>query len=71
MNLVFGYKISSQTTTHFFLVCPNFRDYVDILWSNLENKFLNHSETDRTHIANYIDNLGRHHKNLLLLGRYH
>ena len=48
--------------THFFFVCLNFRENFDLPWSNLETKNLNHSVTDGTPIANYINNLDRHHK---------
>ena len=55
-------KNKVENITHFFFMCPSFPVDFDLLLSNLETKILKHSATDRTHIANYTNNLDRLHK---------
>ena len=59
---------SSQILTHY---CLTFKPNFDSLWSNLLLKVSNLNATDGTQISQFITNLDRFHKMLLLLGCLH
>ena len=56
------------SVTHFLLDCSYFKQNFLSLWRNLKIKITVSNQADRVNICQFIDNLDRHHKVLLLLG---
>ena len=54
--------------THFLLDCSYFKQNFLSLWRNLKIKITVSNEADGVNICQFIDNLDRHNKVLLLLG---
>ena len=53
---------------HFFLDCPTFKDNFDSVWRDLQLKITRSNPTDGIQIANFIKNLNRRNKVMLLVG---
>ena len=54
--------------THLLLDCSYFRNNFDSLWNKLKRKIAQSNQTDGVYICNFITNLDRNNKVLLLLG---
>ena len=54
--------------THLLLDCSYFRNNFDSLWNKLKLKIAQWNQTDGVYICNFITNLDRHDKVLLLSG---
>ena len=67
-SLCFTCREDSETLCHFFFDCPTFKSNFDSLCCNLLLKASNLNATDGTQISQFITNLDRFHKMLLLLG---
>ena len=61
-------KQDVERVTHFLLGCSYFKQNFLSLWRNLKLKITVSDQADREKICQFIDNLDRHHKVLLLLG---
>ena len=61
-------KQDIESMTHFLLDCSYFKQNIFSLWRNLKIKITVSSQADGVNICQFIDNLDRHHKVLLLLG---
>ena len=61
-------KEEIESVTHFLLDCSYFRNNFDSLWNKLKFKIAQSNQTDGVYICNFITNLDRHNKVLLLLG---
>ena len=61
-------KEEIESVTHFLLDCSCFRNNFDSLWNKLKLKITQSNQTDGVYICNFITNLGRNNKVLLLLG---
>ena len=57
-----------ENTYHFFLDCPHFKENFDSVWHNLQLKVTISHPTDGSKIANFIKNLNRQNKVMLLVG---
>ena len=57
-----------ESVTHFLLDCSYFKQNVFSLWRNLKLKITVSNQADGVNLCQFIDNLDRHHKVLLLLG---
>ena len=56
-----------ESVTHFLLDCSYFRNNFDSLWNKLKLKIAQSNQTDGVYICNFITNLDRNNKVLLLL----
>ena len=61
-------KEETEIMTHFLLDCSCFRNDFDSLWNKLKLKIAQSNKTERIYICNFITNLNRHDKVLLLSG---
>ena len=61
-------KQDTQDLTHFLLDCPFFKENVDSVWLNIKARIAETYPLDSTQIYNFISNLDRDSKVLLLLG---
>ena len=61
-------KEEIESVTHFLLDCSYFRNNFDSLWDKLKLKIAQSSQTNGVYICNFIANLDRNNKVLLLLG---
>ena len=61
-------KEGIETVNHFVLDCNYFRENFELLWTHLTSRIINYNPSDGIQIAEYITNLDRHHRVLLLLG---
>ena len=61
-------KEEIESVTHFLLDCSYFRNNFDSLWNKLKLKIAQSNQTDGVYICNFITNLDRNNKVLLLLG---
>ena len=61
-------KEDVENTYHFFLDCPQFKENFDSVWRNLQLKITRSNLTDGIQIANFIKNLNRQNKVMLLVG---
>ena len=66
--LYFICKEDVKTTYHFCLDCPQFKENFDSVWRNLQLKITRSNPTDGIQIANFIKNLNRQNKVMLLVG---
>ena len=66
--LCFICKEDIENTYHFFLDCPQFEENFDFVWRNLQMKVTRSNPTDGIQIANFIKNLNRQNKVMLLVG---
>ena len=66
--LYFTCKGDIENTYHFFLDCPQFKETFDSVWRNLQLKLTESNQTDGIQIANFIKNLNRLNKVMLLVG---
>ena len=66
--LCFICKEDVENTYHFFLDCPQFKENFDSVWRNLQLKITRSNPTDGIQIANFIKNLNRQNKVMLLVG---
>ena len=57
-----------ENTYHFFLDCPQFEENFHSVWRNLQLKITRSNPTDGIQIANFIKNLNRQNKVMLLVG---
>ena len=60
-------KEEIESVTHFLLDCSYFRNNFDSLRNKLKLKITQSNQTDGVHICNFITNLDRNNKVLLLL----
>ena len=67
-SLCFTCREDNETLRHFFFDCPAFKPNFDSLCCNLLLKASNLNATGATQISQFITNLDRFHKTLLLLG---
>ena len=67
-SLCFTSREDNETLCHFFFDCPTFKPNFASFWCNLLLKASNLNATDGTQISQFITNLDRFHKTLLLLG---
>ena len=65
--LCFICKEDVENTYHFFLDCPQFKENFDSVWRNLQLKVTRSNPTDGIQIANFIKNLNRQNKVMLLV----
>ena len=70
-SLYFTCREDNETLCHFFFDCPTFKPNFDSLLCNLLLKASNLNAADETQISQFIINLDRFHKTLLLLGCLH
>ena len=61
-------KQDVEIVTHFLLDCSYFKQNFLSLWRNLKIKITVSNQADRVNICQFIDNLDRHQKVLLLIG---
>ena len=61
-------KEEIESVTHFLLDCYYFRNNFDCLWNKLKLKIAQSNQTDRVCICNFVTNLDRNNKVLLLSG---
>ena len=61
-------KQDVESASHFLLDCSYFKQNFLSLWRNLKLKITVSNQADGVHICQFIDNLDRDHKVLLLLG---
>ena len=61
-------KQGSEDVTHFLLDCFFFKENVDPVWLNIKARITETNPLDGTQICNFISNLDRDSKGLLLLG---
>ena len=61
-------KQDVENLTHFLLDCGYVKQNFLSLWRNLKIKITVSNQADGVNICQFIDNLDRHHKVLLLLG---
>ena len=67
-SLYFNCREDNETLCHFFFDCSTFKPNFDSLWCKLLLKGCNLNAADGTRISQFITNLDRFHKTLLLLG---
>ena len=65
---LFDYKQSTEDVTHFQPDCPFFKGNVDSVWLNIKTRIMEANPLDGSQICNFISNLDRDSKVLLLLG---
>ena len=61
-------KEDTGDVTHFLLDCPFFKENVESVWLNIKARITEKNPLDGTQICNFISNLDRDSKVLLLLG---
>ena len=61
-------KEENKSVTHFLLDCSYFRNNFDSLWNKLKLKIYQSIQTNGVYICNFVTNLDRNNKVLLLLG---
>ena len=61
-------KQGTEDVTHFLLDCPFFKESVDSVWLNIKARIALRNPLDGPQICNFISNLDRDSKVLLLLG---
>ena len=61
-------KEDVENTYHFFLDCPQFKESFGSVWHNVQLKITRSNPTDGIQIANFIKNLNRQNKVMLLVG---
>ena len=61
-------KEGTEDVTHFLLNCPFFKENIDSVWLNIKARTMETNLLDGTQICNFISNLDRDSKVLLLLG---
>ena len=61
-------KEEIESVTHFLVDCSYFRNNFDSLWNKLKLKIAQSKQTDGVYFCNFITNLDRNNKVLLLLG---
>ena len=61
-------KEDVENTCHLFLDCPQFKENFDSVSRNLQLKVTASNPTDGIQIANFINNLNRQSKVMLLVG---
>ena len=61
-------KQGTEDVTHFLLDCPFFKENVNSVWLNIKAIIMETNPLDGTRICNFISNLDRDSKVLLLLG---
>ena len=66
--LCFICKEDVENTCHFFLDCTQFKENFDSVWRNLQLKVTRSNPTDGIQIANFIKNINRQNKVMLLVG---
>ena len=66
--LCFICKEYTGNTYHFFLDCPQFKENFVSVWRNLQLKVSRSNTTDGSQIVNFIKNLNRQNKVMLLVG---
>ena len=66
--LCFICKEDVENAFHFFLGCPQFKENFDSVWRNLQVKITRSNPTDGIQMANFIKNLNRQNKVMLLVG---
>ena len=66
--LCFVCKSDIETFDHFLLNCPAFRQNFKMLWSGLNRKIKNCNHVDADNIIQFILNLDKSSKTMLLLG---
>ena len=65
---LFDLQRGTEDVTHFLLDCPFFKENVDSVWLNIKTRITETNPLDGTQICNFISNLDRVSKVLLLLG---
>ena len=70
-SLYFTCREDNETLCHFVFDCPTFKPNFDSLWCKLLLKASNLHAADGIQISQFITNLDRFHKTLLLLGCLH
>ena len=63
-------KQDVESVTHFLLDFSYFKQNFLSLWRNLKIKITVSNQADRVNICQFIDDLDRHHKVVLLLGAF-
>ena len=66
--ICFIFKEEIESVTHFLFECSYFRNNFDSLCNKLKLKIAQSNQTDGVYICNFITNLDRNNKVLLLLG---
>ena len=66
--LCFICKEEIEYIYHFFLDCPQLKENFDSVWRNLQLKVARPNPTDGIQTANFIKNLNRQNKVMLLVG---
>ena len=66
--LCFVCKSDIETLDHFLFNCPAFRQNFEMLWSSLNHKIKNCNPVDADNIIQFILNLDKSSKTMLLLG---
>ena len=61
-------KEDIESTDHFLLDCPQFKENFDSIWCNLDLKIMTSTPKDGIQIANFIKELNRQNKIMLLVG---
>ena len=61
-------KQDVESVIHFLLGCSYFKQNFLSFWRNLKLKITMSNQADGVNICQFIDNVDRHHKVLLLLG---
>ena len=54
-----------ESTDHFLLDCPQFKENFDSIWRNLDLKIIRSNSTDGPQFADFINGLNRQHKIML------
>ena len=67
-HFAFVCKQDVESVTHFLLDCSYFKQNFLSLWRNLKIKITVSNQADGVNICQFIENLDRHHKVLLLVG---
>ena len=70
-SLYFTCREDNETLCHFVFDCPTFKPNFDSLWCKLLLKASNLHAADGIQISQFITNLDRFHKTLLLFGCLH
>ena len=61
-------KPGTEIVTHFLLDCPFFKEHVGSVWLNIKARIMETNPLDGIQICDFISNLNRDSKILLLLG---
>ena len=67
-TICFICKEGEETLHHFLFDCTGFREHFDLLWSSLSTKVIRSNPTDGNHMSDFLVNLEKHQKALLLIG---